>query len=395
MKEYSTVIVSTEVPKPEPTSAGERLIRELYLALEAKGQAPVFLAPVPRNGYAEHYDVDAHFIPVDTHPATRSLQKLLSPVNTWTPNLSFFFSIIADPKARSIIKNAQIVDLQWTSNVLLAPLVRLLNPTAYLIGTFHDVAEQRLRRRAREEHRSLKSAVWSAQAFASRRMDRMAIKSLDRAVVLSEKDRSLLRSFSAEFDKIIPVIPPVYLQPDSSVERNPNPYEILFVGTMYRWENHQAVEWFIKDILPHIWADKPEVRFTVVGESPSSDLLKVGDDSRITFTGFVDDVEPFYAKAGLVVAPIKLGSGVKFKTLDAILRAIPIITTSVGVEGVANVAWVSALAHTSESFAQKVVEVLSQYEKFARKAEQARHDALITYSQENYREIVGEVYGAK
>lgn len=395
MKAYSTVIVSTEVPKPEPTSAGERLIRELYFALEAKGQSPVFLAPVPRNGYAKNYDVAAHFIPVDVHPAMRSLQKLLSPVSTWTPNLSFFFAMIADSKARTILRNAQIIDLQWTSNVLLAPLVRLLNPTAHLVGTFHDVAEQRLRRRAREERHPLKSAVWVAQAFASRRMDRVAIKSLDRAVVLSEKDRLLLKSFSAEFDKIIPVIPPVYLQSDSLVERKPNLNEILFVGTMYRWENHQAVEWFITDILPRIWVDKPGVHFTVVGESPSRDLLKLGEDPRITFTGFVDNVEPFYAAAGLVVAPIKLGSGVKFKTLDAILRAIPIVTTNAGVEGVANVGWVSAVAHTPESFAQRVIEVLDQYEKFASRADRARHDALITYSQKKYRKIIGEVYGAK
>ncbi len=395
MKKYSVVIVSPQVPKPEPTNAGERLIRELYFALEAQGHNPIFLAPFPRNGLADFYDVSAQFVQVEKTSLEKTVQKVLSPISTWTPNLIFFISMVRDKEARAILKRAKIIDLQWTSSVLLAPLIRLLNPSAQITGTFHDISEQRLKRRARTADSPLKSLAWRAQAAVSGRADGLVVRSLNQAIVLSEKDRLLVKCSPIQSDKVVSVIPPVYLDMGSLPARHPDLNQILFVGTMYRWENHQAVEWFIKDILPLVWAKKPDVKFTVVGQSPSSDLIKQAADPRITFTGFVEDLELYYAEASMVVAPLQLGSGVKFKTLDAILRSIPVVATSAGIEGIAKVEWASALAHSAESFAQRVLDVLDNYDAFTQKAHRAQQEALEVYSQEAYRKLIGEVYEQK
>ncbi|WP_326503540.1 glycosyltransferase [Rothia nasimurium] len=391
MSQYSVVILSHEVPKPEPTSAGERLIRELYFALREAGHTPIFLASVPRNGYAPAYDLPRYFVATGTRPLERAVARLTRSF-TWIPNISFYMALMRDKQAMSLLQEAAVIDMQWSSNVLLAPLMRRINPTARLVGTFHDINEQRLKRRSASEPQPIKSSLWCAQAITSGLLEGLTTRFLDRTVVLSDKDRALLRAPKKVKDRVYTVIPPVYLDfSQPKLQRKPG-HNVVFVGTMYRWENHQAVEWFIRQVLPLIWAKRPEIKFTVVGESPSHDLMKLGEDARIEFTGFVDDLEPIYAQATLLVSPIKLGSGVKFKTLDAILRGIPLVSTGAGIEGIAQVSWASALAESPQAFAEKVLAVLDDYETFAQKAGQSAVEASRVYSKEAYQGKIKEVY---
>lgn len=392
MIKYSVVIISHEVPKPEPTSAGERLIRELYFTLKDIGHTPIFLAPVPRNGFAPAYDVPAHFVEVGQGPIERLINRATLPVATWVPNIRLYMALLRDKSALEILRQARIIDMQWSANVLLAPLLRKINPYAKLVGTFHDINEQRLKRRAITEPHGAKAALWRFQGVLAGKADSVALRSLDKAVVLSEKDRALLTAPLTIKDKVYTVIPPVYIEMNQKSERQPDLNHLVFIGTMYRWENHQAVEWFIQDVLPIIWKENSKIRLTVVGESPSPELVELGNDSRITFTGFVENLEPIYAEASLIIAPIHLGSGVKFKTLEAILRGIPVVSTGAGVEGIAKVDWVSAIAQTPESFARSVRNVLSNYDSYTEKAKKSSLEAQRVYSKNTYQMLIKEVY---
>lgn len=392
MEKKQVVIVAPEVPKLEPTSAGERLIRELYFALEANGYEPLFLSPVPRKGYADKYDVRSYFIDVDKGILRNKLVEVRAKVATWTPNLEFYLALKQDEEAQRLLRGAEIIDLQWSTNILLAPWIRSINRSAKIIGTYHDINEQRLKRRSRLEGDTLKALTWRFQALSSRCLDTLANRFLDRIVVLSEKDGNLLPVASEDSDKVLSVSPPVYFGDALPAILDPQENNLLFVGTMYRWENHQAVQWFIEDILPLIWTKNPDVTFTVVGQSPSAELLEIGKDPRITFTGFVESVEPYYASAAAVVAPLQLGSGVKFKTLDAILRGVPVVATGVGVEGIAKVDWVSGIAHTPAGFAKQVLKVLDSPELYHLKAKESQAEALSFYSLESYREQIGLAY---
>ncbi|MDO4898303.1 MAG: hypothetical protein Q3965_03245, partial [Rothia sp. (in: high G+C Gram-positive bacteria)] len=280
MTHHRVVIVSVEVPKPQPTSAGERLIKELYDALEGMGKNPIVLAPKPAHGQESAYRAQHHW--VDIAPRTRYLQKARSRFGTWTPNLEFLHSLKADSYAMKLLQEAETIDLQWSSNLLLAPFIRHLNPAATLVGTFHDISPQRFMRRARLEHNRLKAAVWGAHARLSACLEYAAVGALDHIVVLSDKDGSLLELRSSDADKVEVIRPPAYLR-SQPIARSPQPAQLLFVGTMYRWENHEAVQWFIAEILPKIWLKHPEVTLKVVGESPSADIVALGSDERITF----------------------------------------------------------------------------------------------------------------
>lgn len=386
---YSVVIISNGVPKIEPTSAGERLIRELYFALKAVGHTPIIFSAQPLNGEAESYDVDHIFIQVNSSSRFTRIRNLY---NSWSPNIQLLNGIKANSEALSILQQARIVDLQWSSNLLLAPWIKRLSPQAQVIGTFHDISEQRFKRRSRSERNPVKALYWRALAAAASASENFYSRSLDTLVTLSDKDFHLLALGPGFRESCQVILPPVYTT-RALPQRQADDLTILFVGTMYRWENHEAVEWFIREILPGIWKKKPRARLLVAGESPSADLVALGSDERIEFLGFVDDVEPLYARASLVVAPIRLGSGVKFKTLDAILRGIPVVSTSAGIEGIARVGWASQLANSADSFTQAVIDVLSNPGVYAEKAKVSCGEAKALYSSEAYRSRIAQVYG--
>lgn len=386
---YSIVIISNCVPKVEPTSAGERLIRELYFALKEVGHTPIIFSARPANGVEESYDVDHIFLEINSDSWFQRIRNLY---NSWSPNIQLLDAIKNNTEAIDILQRARIIDLQWSSNLLLAPWIKKLNPCARVIGTFHDVSKQRFNRRAQSEPVLLKSLYWRTLAIAAGISENFYSRSLDTLVTLSEKDAHLLVIKPSRRESCQVILPPAYVKKESS-PRQPDDASILFVGTMYRWENHEAVEWFIREILPGVWEEIPNARLLVAGESPSTDLVALGADERIEFLGFVDDLGPLYAQATVVVSPIRLGSGVKFKTLDAILRDVPLVSTNAGVEGIAKVRWAAKLANNAESFKQAVVDVLSHSEYYAAKAQIYRREAEKLYSQETYRSRIAEVYG--
>ncbi|WP_237242423.1 glycosyltransferase family 4 protein [Rothia nasimurium] len=389
--DYSVVIISNCVPKTEPTSAGERLIRELYFALKEVGHTPIIFSSRPINKPEEFYDVDYIFLEVNSDSWFQRIRNLY---NSWSPNIQLLNAIKNNAEAINILQRARIIDLQWSSNLLLAPWVKKLNPHARVIGTFHDVSKQRFNRRAQSELVPLKSLYWRTLAIAACISENFYSKSLDTLVTLSEKDAKLLAIKPSRRESCQVILPPVYAK-GTGAPRQSDGVSILFVGTMYRWENHEAVQWFISEILPGVWEKIPEVRFVVAGESPSSDLVELGADERIEFLGFVDNLDPLYAQAAMVVSPIRLGSGVKFKTLDAILRGVPLVSTSAGIEGIARVEWAAKLANNANTFRQAVLDVLSNSEYYDEKAQKSRQEAEKIYSQETYRNRIAEVYGRK
>lgn len=398
MSQYSVVILSPEVPKPEPTSAGERLIRELYLTLVDLGHRPIFMAPRPRQAFEGQYDVEHYFLPEPSALLAR-LDRLKARFNTWMPSLGILQVLNSDPQARRLLAQASIIDLQWSSIAALAPALARINPSAQLLATFHDVNQQRMDRRSQQESKDfkgqLKALTWTLQGKGSAFLDRLAGRYLDQALVLSEKDRKLLPLRPHDRPKIKVLAPPVYIDQQKVLPPKTEGKEILFVGTMYRWENHQAMIWFIREVLPKVWKEHPLATLKIAGAGALDELVSTAaQDQRIELLGFVDDLEPVYARASLAVAPIHLGSGVKFKTLDALLRGLPLVSTWAGMEGVGKNSWAAAVTNLPQVFAEAVNQVLANPAPYRSQAASSRIEAVNYYSSAAYRRRVQEVYGA-
>jgi sugar transferase (PEP-CTERM/EpsH1 system associated) len=145
----------------------------------------------------------------------------------------------------------------------------------------------------------------------------------------------------------------------------PNPFganemPIVMTGTMDYRPNTEGAIWFAQSVLPLIRAARPEARFYVVGARPSASVKSLAA-SNVVITGKVDDVRPYLAHAGVVVAPLKLSRGLQNKVLEGMAMSRPVIATSPAVQAL-NVSSGKELciADDPASFAQTVIGALGE-----------------------------------
>lgn len=108
----------------------------------------------------------------------------------------------------------------------------------------------------------------------------------------------------------------------------------LFTGVMDYKPNIDAVLWFVNECWPTIRSKYPTAVFTIAGMSPVEEIKALNGKEGIEVTGFVDDILPYFHRANVFVAPFRLARGVQNKVLQAAACALPIVTTSMGAEGI-------------------------------------------------------------
>lgn len=135
-------------------------------------------------------------------------------------------------------------------------------------------------------------------------------------------------------------------------------HRLLFVGSANRL-NVSALEWFIAEVWPRVLRDCPEACLDVVGEC----ARHVPDADKLRKLGYVDDLRDCYRYATVVVNPLKAGTGLKIKAVEALAMGCPMVTTSVGCAGIERGAGKSFLvADTAEIFSASVVKILQSIE---------------------------------
>ncbi|KST63648.1 glycosyltransferase [Mastigocoleus testarum] len=154
--------------------------------------------------------------------------------------------------------------------------------------------------------------------------------------VLSEKDRNILTSlFTIPVDKII-VNPPKLSSFLSNIHREPEkiePRTLLFWAAMNRPENERGIIIFVEKCFRKILEKFPDFKLYIVGYKPSKKILKLAD-KNIIVTGFVEDPRQFFEKAEIGIVPLLEGAGIKLKTLEMLHVNMPVISTSIGAEGI-------------------------------------------------------------
>ncbi len=260
----------------------------------------------------------------------------------------------------SKLETADAIEFQWSEMIALAPLVRRRSPDIPLIGVAHDVITQRLERQAAGRSSALSRMLLRLAAARSRRREAASFAALDLLIVFSEKDAAIARSLSPSTR--VEVVHPG-LGPADPLPRAPRADEpiVLFTGAMNRPENWRGVLWFLDEVWPAVLSAVPSARFVIAGAKPPEALtVRVSAAPRAELTGFVDSLEPYYAEASVFVAPLREGAGVKFKTVDALLRGVPVVSTEVGAEGIDAPELFAAVTDGAPGFAEAVVRQLRE-----------------------------------
>lgn len=109
---------------------------------------------------------------------------------------------------------------------------------------------------------------------------------------------------------------------------------LLYIGTL-SWEaNIDGLIWFYNEIWQIVKQQNPTIKLYIVGKNPDERLQAIAaKDKQIILTGFIKDVEPYFQKCNVFITPLRFGSGIKVKVINALYRGIPCVTTSIGTEG--------------------------------------------------------------
>ncbi|CAM4374635.1 TIGR03087 family PEP-CTERM/XrtA system glycosyltransferase [Alteromonas australica] len=170
--------------------------------------------------------------------------------------------------------------------------------------------------------------------------------------------------------------------PANTEERN-SAENFLFTGVMDYKPNIDAVCWFVEHCWPAIKTHMPQATFTIAGMNPSEKIKALAKDKSIQVTGFVDDILPYFHKATAFVAPFRIARGVQNKVLQASACALPIITTSMGAEGISFASEQTMyLANTDEEFIASCIDVVNNPAGANQKAQQGYTAIREAYSWE-------------
>jgi len=219
------------------------------------------------------------------------------------------------------------------------------------------------------------------------REEKAAWRRFDGVVLTSARDAQLLTEVSpATLSAVVPN--GVNVEQFQPAPVAPEADQLLFFGANNYFPNHDALLYFIDEILPLVIARRPNVKLSIVG--PGAQPAVLARQSRhVEIVGFVDDVMPHLDRASVVVVPLRIGGGTRLKIVEAMAKSKAIISTRIGAEGIDVTHDKNALlADTPADFADQVVRALTQPELARKLGEQARILAEERYA---WTAVVGEL----
>jgi sugar transferase (PEP-CTERM/EpsH1 system associated) len=179
-------------------------------------------------------------------------------------------------------------------------------------------------------------AAWrpmlEAEIVAMRRVEQRIARDADRMLFASERDRALLLGSAAD-DRAV-IVPngvdhDYWRRSSDRLGRD----EVVFTGRMDYAPNVDAVIVLVRDILPLVRRDVPDVRVTIVGADPSRAVRDLAHQPGVEVTGRVADVRPYLERAAVFACPLRFGVGIQNKLLEALAMEVPVVTTSVAADG--------------------------------------------------------------
>lgn len=215
------------------------------------------------------------------------------------------------------------------------------------------------------------------------------VQKFDRVLAVTEQDRlALIKATSIE-DALIQEKLPITVIPiavDTSqlrpINRKAGSTNLITLGTLHYPPNADGIRWFVHEIYPLISQAIPEISLTIIGKNPPQDFSQFNSQysGSITVTGYVPDLVPYLEQAAIMVVPVRAGGGMRVRILEAFSRAMPVVTTTIGIEGIDATPDLNVIIEDDpQKFASAVVRLIKNEELQAKLAENGRRLAESQY----------------
>lgn len=186
-----------------------------------------------------------------------------------------------------------------------------------------------------------RSPKWWVRLYAAynhylmRKYERAAYQDVDVAVSVSEKERALTKTFASSDTSLLVApngVDVSYFSPSGTVEEEPG--ALVSVGSMDQERNIDASVFFVEDVMPLLRKKGTHMMYYVVGQNPTERVQRLADHDNVVVTGTVDDVRPYLERAAAIVAPYRMGSGVKHKIPISFAMRKAVVATPNACQGI-------------------------------------------------------------
>jgi glycosyltransferase involved in cell wall biosynthesis len=300
--------------------------------------------------------------------------------------------------------NAIHADQLWMAQYALAakaaspPLVGRSTKTdswPKLILDQHNAVHLIPKRMAADETQPLMRHFLTREAHLLAAFETEVCHRFDHVVWVTEEDRRAVGALSDRTTSgqtpwtVIPICgDPTHIGP---VPRSPNARRITFLGGLHWPPNAQGILWFANHVLPQVLEAVPDAVLTVIGKNPPAGLEGEGVD----ITGYVTDLKPYLAETAAFIVPLHAGGGMRVKILDAWNWGLPVVSTTIGAEGIDATSQQDILiADGAQAFAQAVVGVIQDPDLARRLAENGRRTVAKKYDWRVVYSLWDDVYGS-
>ncbi|MBZ5606957.1 MAG: glycosyltransferase family 4 protein [Acidobacteriia bacterium] len=197
----------------------------------------------------------------------------------------------------------------------------------------HNVEALIWKRHAEYAASPIQRAYFRGQYEKMRRYEAQVCRAVERVIAVSEDDARTMRfEYGLAGVKAVPTgVDLDYFTPPGAPKLAS---DLLFLGSMDWMPNIDAVRWFVAEVLPLIRARRPECFLTIAGRRPTPEIRGLaGKDARILVTGTVPDVRPHLWGAAVAIVPLRIGGGTRLKIYEAMAAKVPVVSTTIGAEG--------------------------------------------------------------
>jgi len=229
------------------------------------------------------------------------------------------------------------------------------------------------------------------QADRFKRIERLNAICADLVFAVTPEEKASLLAEAP--DARVEVIPTIHMsRPPSDLRQQRE--GLMFIGAFQHVPNVDAVTWFVTDVFPHIQRQLTGVVFYVIGSKMPEQVTVLASPS-VRIVGYVPDLEPYFTSSRVFLAPLRYGAGMKGKIGQSMSYGLPVVTTSIGAEGMMLQDGENALiADGPEAFARAVVRVYTDHVLWKKIADNGLEHVRQHFSEEVVKSRLGRIFAS-
>ena len=242
-----------------------------------------------------------------------------------------FFETSQRPDSKYVLYMDDLFSIRYER--MLGVLSRFPDAQLNVLGNFSRFIPAPLRLLVRT--RAVQKLLLRLEQRLVEKRERACVRWFDAALLINEQEAEHLRKETGlpSIQTVKPLLSNLAASTDRGYTGDP---EFVFLGDLRLPHNRFSIGYFIENQMGRILEEMPDFRLRIVGKGADNDLLRLAEKYGrfVTVEGFVENLEEVFDTSCAMVAPLLFGSGVKIKTLEALSRGLPVLSTSYGVEGV-------------------------------------------------------------